>query len=60
MAKIEDHKYSLQEAFNQCFYIVPIISASMFERKRRSNSYWMTLMNNWPPVVAANILSEPF
>jgi hypothetical protein len=23
MAKIEDHKYSIQEAFNQCFYIVP-------------------------------------
>ena len=23
MAKIEDHKYSIQEAFRECFYIVP-------------------------------------
>lgn len=23
MTKIEDHKYTIQEAFNQCFYIVP-------------------------------------
>jgi Protein of unknown function DUF262 len=23
MARIEDHKYSIQEAFRECFYIVP-------------------------------------
>src|ERR1700720_962777 len=23
MAKIEDHKYSVQEAFQECFYIIP-------------------------------------
>ena len=23
MAKIEDHKYSIEEAFRECFYIVP-------------------------------------
>ncbi len=23
MAKIEDHKYTIEEAFRECFYIVP-------------------------------------
>jgi uncharacterized protein with ParB-like and HNH nuclease domain len=23
MAKIEDHKYTIEEAFRECFYVVP-------------------------------------
>ena len=28
MARIENHKYSIEEAFRECFYIVPTTSVN--------------------------------
>jgi hypothetical protein len=34
MAKIENHKYSIEEAFRECFYIVPAQSILFGHRIR--------------------------
>ena len=38
MARIENHKYSIEESFRECFYIVRTTSESMSGRIRRSTS----------------------
>jgi hypothetical protein len=60
MARIENHKYSIEEAFRECFYIVPDYQREYVWTEKEVHSYWKTSANKLMLVARGNTSLVPY
>jgi uncharacterized protein with ParB-like and HNH nuclease domain len=59
MAKIEDHKYSIEEAFRECFYIVPDYQREYVWTEKEVQQLLDDIVNNSTLMSGGNISLGP-